>query len=48
MVQIDEKYDLPKTTKNIFGFIVIVILIGFLVFFIQWIVKKIKNKNAEG
>lgn len=48
MVQIDEKYDLPKTTKNIFGFIVIVILIGFLVIFIQWIVKKIKNKNAGG
>ncbi|MBC1483366.1 hypothetical protein HCJ58_11880 [Listeria sp. FSL L7-1509] len=46
MVKIDEKYALSKTIKNIFGFIVIVILIGFMIILIQWIIKKIKNKHV--
>lgn len=48
MVQIDEKYKLSRTTKNIFGVIVSIILIGFTVIFIQWIIKKVKNKKTGG
>ncbi|PZL71490.1 hypothetical protein CI088_12135 [Enterococcus plantarum] len=47
MVQIDEKYTLSRTTKNIFGVIVSIILIGFAVIFIQWMIKKVKNKKRR-
>lgn len=46
MVKIDEKYDLSRTTKNIFGFITILIFVEFAVLLILWL-KKVKNNTGS-
>ncbi|MEI5993941.1 hypothetical protein [Candidatus Enterococcus mansonii] len=46
MVKIDEKYTLSRTTKNVFGFIMILILLGFGIIFIQWVIKKLRRKRS--
>lgn len=46
MVLLDTKYVLSKTIRKMFGYIFIVILMGFMIILIQWIMKKIKNRNV--
>jgi hypothetical protein len=48
MVQIDEKYNLSRAIKNVFGVIAIIILIGFAAIFIQWFIRKMKKKKTGG
>lgn len=46
MLQIDGNHNLSRTTKNTFGFIVILFLIEFAVIFLEWFIKKRRDKNV--